>query len=254
MLETHITNNDIALDRSIVAQAADGAFVGIALLGVRGGRGWVGGVGVSLVWRGKGAGALLMRSLIARARALGLRTLQLEVLEPNTVARHLYERLGFVTTRRLDIFTGQLTNMPATVARELAIIHVPVADALAAYSALRPAALPWQRDPATLAHLAERGAAIQALALMRDASIHAALLYTSANDSLLTLFGLGSYGVTSDERRDHGLALLTHLVKDQPSGAIRAVNIPPDDPLDDLLRALGCPVVMSQQEMLLDLS
>jgi hypothetical protein len=34
-LDTHITTNDIALDRSLVAQAPDGALEGLALLGVR---------------------------------------------------------------------------------------------------------------------------------------------------------------------------------------------------------------------------
>jgi ribosomal protein S18 acetylase RimI-like enzyme len=258
-LETHITTNDIALDRSFVAQAPDGALEGIALLSVRGARGWVGGVGVAPAWRGKGWGAALMRALIEEARALGLHSVQLEVLEQNTVARHLYERLGFVTTRRLDIFTGPLTELPAAAPGDgsATAVPVPIADALAAYAALDRVTPPWQREPATLSQLAARNTAIQAIAITREAAVHATLIYAAARDSgptpSLTLYDLASRGTTTDERREHGLTLFQHAFDGQLEAIVRAVNIPPGDPLGELLRELGCPVVMSQLELLLDL-
>ena len=52
-------------------------------------------LGVASDHRGQGLGTALMRNLVALARAERLRALSLSV-EPDNVARRLYERLGFV--------------------------------------------------------------------------------------------------------------------------------------------------------------
>ncbi|HEX5635115.1 MAG TPA: GNAT family N-acetyltransferase [Gemmatimonadales bacterium] len=95
---------DLVPERSRVAWR-DGAPVGVAMLGVRGTRGWVGGMGVVTAARRGGVGRLLMRALIEEARAAGVRELFLEVLEQNTSARALYEELGFRPLRRLEVWT-----------------------------------------------------------------------------------------------------------------------------------------------------
>jgi hypothetical protein len=96
--------------------------------------------------------------------------------------------------------------------------------------------------------------AIQAVALMRDGHMQAALLYAIARDGALTLFDLGARGVTPEAQRDDGIELIAHLLAGRPGAAVRAVNIAAGEPLQDALSALGCPVVMRQDEMLLDLS
>lgn len=51
--------------------------------------------------RGKGYGAETMRLLEAEVRALGLNRISLHVFGKNTVARKLYEKMGFETTNVL---------------------------------------------------------------------------------------------------------------------------------------------------------
>jgi GNAT superfamily N-acetyltransferase len=91
---------DTDLDRSRVA--LDGAEpVGLAMIAVRGERGWVGGVGVAAGHRGRGVGRAMMEAVLANAPA----HVTLEVIESNEPARRLYERLGFTHTRLLEVWT-----------------------------------------------------------------------------------------------------------------------------------------------------
>src|SRR5262245_59533508 len=102
---------DLAPERSCVAWR-DGAPVGVAMLGLRGSRGWVGGMGVVTSARRGGVGRRLMQALIDQAREAGVRELLLEVLEQNPGARALYEELGFCPVRRLEVWswTGEATG------------------------------------------------------------------------------------------------------------------------------------------------
>lgn len=75
--------------------------IGLCLLALRGDRAWIGGMGVVQAARGRGLGHALMQAAIARARDAGARTVDLEVLETNPIARRTYERLGFTPTRDL---------------------------------------------------------------------------------------------------------------------------------------------------------
>jgi GNAT superfamily N-acetyltransferase len=276
-LEQQVATMDITLDRSLVARGPDDELLGIALLGVRGERGWVGGVGIAQQWRGQGWGAVLMQSLIEQARLLGLRTMQLEVLEQNHVAHQLYLRLGFTDVRLLYIFAGPLArdrlpslnlpNSPGVVAQTTAM---PIAEELATYAELLQVTLPWQREVASLAHRAQRATAperpsgLEAVAFITAPSSRGsvdakpeAVLFAEADvgthaSRILTLVGLGSRGATATEQCTHGLTLLAALVADRPDVAsLRAVNLAEGDPLAGVLTVLGCPVVMAQHEMML---
>jgi GNAT superfamily N-acetyltransferase len=57
--------------------------------------------------RGRGLGRALLESAIAVARSRGADTMDVGVDEPDTVARHLYERCGF--TNRVDGPRGPVT-------------------------------------------------------------------------------------------------------------------------------------------------
>ena len=59
----------------------------------------VDGIAVSAAARGLGVGTQLMAALAAHARAIGLRAVELEVVDTNPDARRLYERLGFVVLK-----------------------------------------------------------------------------------------------------------------------------------------------------------
>lgn len=91
--------NNIDLAHSVVARDEGGHVIGISMLGVRGDRGWCGDFGVIPQWRGRGVGHRLMAAFIAEARALGLRSLQLEVRQDNHPAIKVYERAGYLIRR-----------------------------------------------------------------------------------------------------------------------------------------------------------
>ncbi len=122
---------DVDLAKSRVALDGDEP-VGIANLGVRGDRGWIGGIGVVPRARRRGVGRLLMEALLAEAPP----AVQLEVLEQNEPAIRLYESLGFERTRVLEVWS---------------LAEAPLLDARRVDSApLGQPGLPWQREDASL--------------------------------------------------------------------------------------------------------
>jgi ribosomal protein S18 acetylase RimI-like enzyme len=82
---------DLDIDQSLVA-VEDETAVGLANLGRRGRRTWLGGVGVAPARRREGIGELLTRSLLDRAAALGATEMRLEVIVENEPAIRLYEK------------------------------------------------------------------------------------------------------------------------------------------------------------------
>ena len=91
---------DVDLRRSVVAYVgADPA--GLALLGRRGTRGWIHSVGTLPSWRRCGIAKAMLAHVIAAACDAGVDDLSLEVLTQNTPALHLYESLGFRSSREL---------------------------------------------------------------------------------------------------------------------------------------------------------
>ncbi|HUY77108.1 MAG TPA: GNAT family N-acetyltransferase [Ktedonobacterales bacterium] len=292
-----LRENDVREDESLAALAPDGAPVGVALLGRRGARAWVAGMGVAPEWRGQGQGAALLARLLDRARELGVQRVTLEVLEDNTPASRLYERMGFQETRPLTIYTGHASLSPTAAWRAITVAQqapnadvasvaatppnsgpvtlpaalpdspaprrIAVSRALAIFDALHSFAPSWQREQATLAHMATR---LTALALVtagapgasaaspasRQTGIQAYML-TSRQPRGYTIMDVGSTGATPRERLCDTLTLLRALLAKQSDALLRAINAPQGDPLGDALDALGCPVVAHQREMALTL-
>lgn len=246
-----IATTDISVDSSIVALDPDGAAAGVALLGIRGTRGWIGGMGLAPAWRGRGHAMPLMRAVLARATACGVTGIQLEVLDQNAPARHLYARLGFDQPRPLDIFMGPLAQ-PGSCIGAHAERAYPVADAhlsalLNRFSDYHPVEPPWQRQQVSL----ERMVGLEAMAVGGDA--RTCLLY-SRNPHGVSLLDLGSRAPTTNQRHDDALILFSALLGDTPAASVRAINVPPGDPLGDVLRTCGCPVVQRQRELRLKLA
>ncbi|MGB6895994.1 MAG: GNAT family N-acetyltransferase [Dehalococcoidia bacterium] len=87
---------NIDLAHSVLARQVDGgAIVGIALLGRRGVRGWLGEFAVAPEWRGRGIADRLLEAFLAEARSIGVRHVEFDVLAVNTPAIRVYERGGF---------------------------------------------------------------------------------------------------------------------------------------------------------------
>lgn len=100
-LESMVNAWDVDLSRSRVALRNGGDPVGVALLAVRGDRGWVGGLGVAAGARREGVGRALMEAVLAEAPPV----VRLEVIEQNEPAIRLYDRLGFRRLRLLEVWT-----------------------------------------------------------------------------------------------------------------------------------------------------
>jgi ribosomal protein S18 acetylase RimI-like enzyme len=117
---------DIDLARS---RAVEG--VGVCNLGVRGERGWIGGLGVAPSERRHGVGRALMEAVLEVAPP----AVTLEVIEQNEPAIRLYEALGFERTRVLEVWS----------------VEAPAVEAIKGAAApLGQDGLPWQREDASL--------------------------------------------------------------------------------------------------------
>lgn len=91
--------NNIDLAHSIVARDEHAQIIGLAMMGIRGERGWCGDFGIVPNWRGRGISHRLMAAFMERARSLGLRSLQLDVNAKNAPAIKIYEGAGFRNSR-----------------------------------------------------------------------------------------------------------------------------------------------------------
>ena len=227
---------DLAPDRSRIAWR-DERPIGLAMLAVRGTRAWVGGMGVATEARRAGVGEQLMRALLDSARAAGVKRVQLEVLEPNSRARLLYEKLGFRMFRRLEVWQW---DSPAPAPG----IPVEACDPRAArhrLKAARRAPDPWQREDATIDRLDVSTPALRAV-------------HTSGGDAIYRVTdGRASVlQMAAGDERTAG-ALLDAIRSRAGVTVLRYLNVPDDDPAVAALRARGATLTVAQFEMALEL-
>ena len=150
------------LDLAAGLVAFDGeASVGVVNLGVRGERGWIGGLGVVPSARRRGVGRALMEAVHDQARARGIRRISLEVIEANAAGvpplRRARLRSDTVAGDRLARWDGEPGSAD----------EPPWEEAHARIRRLRSQPEPWQRDDDTLRHyddlrglVTETGAAV----------------------------------------------------------------------------------------------
>lgn len=84
----------------VVAAASDGTVVGYAVLWCVLDQAELGNVAVAAQWRSRGVGERLVTDMMRRAVQRSVNEVFLEVRPSNTVARRLYERLGFTMVGR----------------------------------------------------------------------------------------------------------------------------------------------------------
>ena len=205
---------DIDLTRSRVA-LRDEKPIGIVNLGVRGDEGWIGGLGVVPAERRHGVGRALMEAVLADAP----RRVTLEVLEQNEPAIRLYEQLGFVRTRVLEIWS-LATEVPAVAARST--------DA----RPLGQEGLPWQRTDESLPGDYERVEVDGAAALIR------------VNGPRV--------GIAQFEARDEDAAAELLSVARARGESLHFMNVPETDPASAAFRRLGGSLDLRQFEYELD--
>jgi ribosomal protein S18 acetylase RimI-like enzyme len=223
---------DLDLHKSLVA-VEGGQPIGIANLGRRRDRTWLGGIGVVPASRRTGVGELLTRGLLDRARGAGAREMVLEVIAENTAAIALYEKLGFVRLRELEIFTlpaAEQGGAPDDV-------QVEVEEAIRRIAAYRDQPEPWQRDDDTIANLARRYPPPRGLVTPGAAAVYrvergrVSLLQAAGNPS-------GLRAAVEGLRR---------------MGILSAVNYPSGGSVAATMRVAGAEVSLRQLEMSLAL-
>lgn len=238
-----LARESVILDHSPVA-VVDGKVVGTVLLGKRGERGWIGGVGIIPAFRGLGIARRLMKEAITAAASLGLTRLQLEVVIENEAAIHLYESMGFEIERDLFIMSSEgggnirVREMPFTIRAFKPGRHSPSLDWIMEKT---PIKLPWQREREAL--LTERRA-LQGLALVDDSSeeLKGICLFQPAesDNDIKALVVADSAG---------GEYLLTRLLNQYPWTFTSCLNIPEDDPMVQSYRDMGFRIMLIQHEM-----
>jgi GNAT superfamily N-acetyltransferase len=218
---------DLDLERSLVA-VEDGTAVGLANLGRRGARTWLGGVGVVPSRRRQGIGELLTRNLLEQAGGVGATEMSLEVIVENRHAISLYEKLGFVRTRELEILSLAAAE-PDGDGAEAATIDA----ARALVRARRDGEEPWQRADAAVDRLLQHDPAPEAMV-----GGEAAAVYRVVGDTV------GLVQAAGDGR---GLAAI--LASLRAKGKVTAVNYPAGGEVAEALRALGADLSLRQYEM-----
>ena len=141
---------DLASSRVFVR---DGIAIGAALLARRGWTSRLAAMAVVLEARRSGIGRAAVLHLLAEAKALGGRTMVLEVIEQNTAAVELYRGCGFKEIRRLIGFAGVAAGV-STRKDSTDLVEVDLREVAAAVSRHGLPDLPWQLSGETIAQLA----------------------------------------------------------------------------------------------------
>lgn len=135
---------DLAASRIVLRE---GETAGIALIARRGDCCRLAAMGIAPEARGQGVGHRFMERLLDEAKERGEQAMNLEVIEQNTAAVRLYERVGFTRVRRLVGFAADpASGVPDSDLKQVSL-------ALAAAEVLRYGwpDLPWQISGETLA-------------------------------------------------------------------------------------------------------
>lgn len=238
-----------AFDWNLAASRAlrdAGEPVAIAILATRGDAGWIGGMGVAPSHRGRGLGEVVMREVVEQARALGLKRVGLEVLVENEHAYRIYERMGFRTTRDLDVWAFPAPEFGDS--RGISLRRVAFGHAQAFVRAYRTAPEPWQRADDTVAAIAANGTALEGLLATRDGYPVGAVVFRVAGRASVLQLATEPPGDPLVTR-----VLLAALHPDDAPQGIRWLNLPQNDPSAEFVRSLSPKLEAQQHEMELTL-
>jgi GNAT superfamily N-acetyltransferase len=233
-LEYTLAVTDVDLEASRLT-LAEGEPVAFAFLALRGGEGWIGGMGTLPAFRRRGLARAALAGALAEAGARGAASVRLEVIEQNAAARRLYEKLGFARERDLGVWT--LDSAPPRVTEAQ---PAPLDEARDWIEANRRADEPWQRADETVEHMRGRGAALEALTVEQDGRIAGALIYQDGPGPPAAL------QLAAEDRRAaaHLLAALGAR-----GDGFRFLNVPAGDPAAEALELLRARLQVRQHEM-----
>ncbi len=222
--------------------------VGTGMLGVRGRRGWIGGMGVLPRLRRRGIGRRMMHYLIDQANQLGLERLQLEVITENEGAYALYEPLGFKRRRKLLIIErppGYVHGTPTATSPGLHIEAQPPEQLFERLPCLPTVPRSWQCEVESLRPAIDQ---IDGLAAIDEANGQVAGVCLYSGDAYR--IGLAELVATCPEVGD---ALLAYVIGLYPLARMSCINLPEDDPMLPVYMAAGFGETLAQYEMHLSL-
>jgi ribosomal protein S18 acetylase RimI-like enzyme len=243
---------DLILERESIRIEASAAalqgdqIVGIGMLGVRGQRAWIGGMGVIPEYRHQGIGRQMMRWLLDQARALGVKRIQLEVITQNAPAIALYGSLGFRHVREMAVLTAEpIANLPSDpplngtrITAEGPVRLIKLMDQVSEFRT------PWQRDRETILQIVDRVDGL--LAQESEGTPQGIALWSGAGERAGILALLA-------RTPDIGAALLRRIRLALPEASLYYSNVPTEDPLLPMLKQHGFTEVIAQYEMEYDL-
>lgn len=253
-LSRKIRTEQYDLEHSFVAYDG-GARVGMAVLAIRGEAGWCGGLGVVPERRGRGFGRVMVAALLDRARAAGLRSLKLEVLDKNTAALRLYEAAGLRVVRDLLVLerardefagTGAVEGDALKVEGEAseaggeALEEAASSELLPHFARLHAPAPAWQRDLSAVLAARTRG-----LRLGPRESPRAYALVSEGLDGKTYLTDLAAEDADAARELSSGLARV--------GGDLRIINEPEQSLFVAPLLERGFELTARQHEMRVEL-
>lgn len=246
----------VDLAQAVWLQNREERMVGLTLLAIRQDRGWCAGFGLTPEFRGQGLAAILLQGLIAQARSLDLRVLQLEVLIENEPAIRTYRRAGFQITGDLLLMAAPLSvvlpHLSPRADTALEILSVEPEEALRFSAQQTPPPSPacWQRETATLYGQSDGHGLVA-----RDPSgLRAVLLYHFNRQSgQITVDSLvfqdhDSAKALLEKAAQEALASAAEIPPSQAPGFF-ILNEPEDSDLCLFLRSLGWKATRRQHEM-----
>ena len=240
-----VASFDLDLDESRVL-VENGRPLAIALLGLRGERAWIGGMGVVPDARRRGLGERAMVVVIERARARGAREVWLEVLTQNVRAIPLYERLGFRHVRRLDVVRlAAPPAAPAGVTTRAATME----EALEFIRLHRRSEEPWQREEGSLRNWIRDALAMECSAAFEEGRMIGVAVHRLAGGRASILQMASAPGREAPAT----LALLAAAFRPEAEQGLRWLNLPQDDPASAHVLALSPEFEASHHEMRLSL-
>lgn len=232
------------IDLSLSAGAFDdGTLAGVILTGADQGnrRVWDGGTGVLPAYRGQKLTERMFAYILPQLKQRGAKLMLLEVLEHNTGAYKIYERLGFTTTRLLHAYKGNIsTSKSATY--EIEPLSQYDADELLNLCDWQPA---WQQMNQRITN---RGDAVTTICIKADGKVAAYTHYDAAARRV------HQFAVAKQHRRKGmGAALFQHIASESADPWL-IINIDAGcEATNGFLQAIGLEQHISQYEMVMEL-
>lgn len=241
-LAEYISLYDVSLDESVVA--LDGPeMLGLAMLGVRAGRGWVTRLGVLPAARRRHIGRALMDAAIANSDRLGLGRILLEVIKNNIPAYNLFVQCGFAPIQSYAVIRrppGPPAEAPEGMAEWL---DQPAALALLGRRADQTT---WITENDSLA----RTDHLQAMRVrLADGSAGWAVFQEQKFRGLSMLLSRLILRTEAGDPHRVGRQLLAHLYRRFPDLDTQVENVADDDPHLGALQAMGFFESFSRIEM-----